>query len=410
MSNLEWAESFIFVLRERIDGILCVEIPFKWISNNLTRLVGCVKVAAERCDTGTKEQKSGAENFILSVIDFLCYLDGVIDLIAAANGDQTDEFDELPLFGIEMVWKEAKIKMKSDIASLTNRASSLGILVNKGEDKEEEEEEEVVEEEEQVVGIGEEEQSVVKRLCGGQVSLGVVSVMGFEGIGKTTLAKKVYSNSMVVRDFPCRLWATLLPDEETTSSTKKESKQVMIWSKKVRKVCSLEEFMKRLSPYLKYKKYLIVLDNLQTTKEWNMLQKILPENSNRSRILITTRNKDPVYMENGSNWHYHEKMLLSEEEGRELLEANLGDQNHIPIELEHIGKEIVSKCMGFPLRILTLSNVLSQKAANKEQWSMVLNQMSGEQVPLYLSLETTAESLLPKLKQCLFYFLLFRPD
>ncbi|KAJ0084365.1 hypothetical protein Patl1_30240 [Pistacia atlantica] len=63
--------------------------------------------------------------------------------------------------------------------------------------------------EEEAVSLEEDATLLASRLISGQGSRGVISISGGTGIGKTTLALKVYKHATVVQNFPARAWVTL---------------------------------------------------------------------------------------------------------------------------------------------------------------------------------------------------------
>ncbi|KAK2435079.1 disease resistance protein RPM1 [Trifolium repens] len=172
-------------------------------------------------------------------------------------------------------------------------------------------------EEENVVGFVHESKVVINRLIEGDSRrLNVLSVIGMGGLGKTTLARKVYNSDEVKKHFNCRAWIyvsnecrtrelllTLLQnlmlnhDYEGSSSNKikkkgkKKHKEAVNNSQDTSSL-SDDELKKRLWEYLECKKYLLVLDDLWKIQDWDELKDAFPDGNRGSRILITSRLKD----------------------------------------------------------------------------------------------------------------------
>ncbi|XP_034680702.1 probable disease resistance protein RF9 [Vitis riparia] len=84
---------------------------------------------------------------------------------------------------------------------------------------------------------------------------------------------------------------------------------------------------------------------------------------------------------------------------------------NIPPELLKLRREIVIRCGGLPLAIVRLADVLSQKDADIDEWSSVLQQLDQDQEQVWSKALSKINEDLPLYKQRrLFYFGLFPKD
>lgn len=145
----------------------------------------------------------------------------------------------------------------------------------------------------EVVGIESTRDELISWLVGGPSRRSVISVVGMGGIGKTTLAKKVYENDSVKGHFDCRVWITV-------SQSYNMKKILMTMRKHIYQAKNerapgeidiLDEIMliSQLREYLQQKKYVVVFDDVWKTEFWEVVKHALPCNDRGSRIIITTR-------------------------------------------------------------------------------------------------------------------------
>ncbi|GJS98113.1 disease resistance protein [Tanacetum coccineum] len=161
--------------------------------------------------------------------------------------------------------------------------------------------------EEIIVGLDDDLMVLLERLTGNQKQLEAISIVGMGGLGKTTLATKVFNDQFIVYHFHVRAWVTVsqaytskkdLLISLLTSIGKRAPEE--IYKLKVGKISEL------LYKSLKGKRYLIVIDDLWSAKAWDDLKMYFPNDNTRSRILLTTRLSEiAVY----ANPHDGEKLL-----------------------------------------------------------------------------------------------------
>ncbi|PSR89812.1 Disease resistance RPP8-like protein [Actinidia chinensis var. chinensis] len=376
-----------------------------------------VLVVREKSASGAR--KRAVDDFVDGVLGFISSVCRAIDLIKIHHW----RFDEVmgavkrrTLTGQERWFDEVMGEMKSMMKTLTEQERWLTYSSFPLSEQSQPHRETTTllipdinmkEKQGLAVGIEEDVQIIIARLIGGKVSRGVISIVGNEGIGKTTLAQKVYMNSMISRHFPCCAWVTVTQQFDKSSVILQIAKQAMMGVGIAEREWHPLELMWRIPRLLRLKRYLIVLDDIPTPKAWNTLQALLPQTSNGSRIIVTTRNRD-LLRDSGPDCYIHEMRVLSDEEGWTLFNTTLGFS--VPLELEQLGREIVKKYLGLPRAISAAGNFLSRKPTTWDQWSMMLNLINDDRLAVYHTLNTTAEALSPKAKDCLFYFGYFHQD
>ncbi|KAL6322642.1 hypothetical protein AAG906_015328 [Vitis piasezkii] len=120
-------------------------------------------------------------------------------------------------------------------------------------------------------------------------------------------------------------------------------------------------------------RYLIVLDDVWNTDVWRGLRSYFPAESNKSRVLITTRREDIAV---DAHSDCYKLQLLGEKESWELFLNKVGSEAVLTWPgLEEFKKEIVAKCKGLPLAIVVLGGLLSLKDLTPDSWRKVLKSM-----------------------------------
>ncbi|CAL4982972.1 unnamed protein product [Urochloa decumbens] len=142
----------------------------------------------------------------------------------------------------------------------------------------------------ELVGIDEAREEVIKILVEGDEVFKqkdqIVSIVGFGGLGKTTLANAVYEN--LREQFNC--WAFV-----TVSRTPDLVKVLMDMLTALGKnniIASNSDIIliKQLREFLKNKRYPIVIDDIWDISDWKAIKCALPDSNVGNKIITTTRN------------------------------------------------------------------------------------------------------------------------
>ncbi|XXG48861.1 hypothetical protein AAC387_Pa02g3193 [Persea americana] len=278
---------------------------------------------------------------------------------------------------------------------------------------------------EEVVGIDENKDFLIGKLTDERPKRVVVAVVGMGGLGKSTLVTKVYDSPQVKNHFECHAWITVSrsykPDElmrDMILELYKSNKEAVPDNKEavpddINKMKG-SDLVQTVINYLMNKRYVIVLDDVWETVDWNLIRVAFPNNRCGSRIMLTTRIRDVALSFEAENTLYLEPL------GKDdawLLFCNRAFLNKsCPPELESYAKSLVQKCEGLPLAIVTIGGLMLTKEKSSLEWRKVENSLSwqlsnnkkmgGMRNILLLSFD----DLPCNLKYCFLYFGLFPGD
>ncbi|KAF8377860.1 hypothetical protein HHK36_031247 [Tetracentron sinense] len=117
-------------------------------------------------------------------------------------------------------------------------------------------------EEVHVIGLQKEVKVLVKPLMKEDGRFHVVSIVGMGGLGKTTLAKKVYNHSLVKLYFECCAWVFITQQFRVIDVLQAILIKVGSFNSKERE----KDLMEKLYKVLENKRYLVVLDDIWSTE------------------------------------------------------------------------------------------------------------------------------------------------
>ncbi|TKW01633.1 hypothetical protein SEVIR_8G193500v4 [Setaria viridis] len=194
-----------------------------------------------------------------------------------------------------------------------------------------------------------------------------LAIVGFGGLGKTTLAM------VLCREFgdkfDCR--ATVLASQKfhlrtvlrslikqfhdhQAAASKHDLEGIEEWGQ--------EELKKLLARQLKDKRYHIFIDDIWSVSALESIRDSFPKSKNGSSIVVTTRFKSVAEACRRQQGRVHELKALSDDNSYELFRQIISRAPNVPTDG---AKALLKKCGGLPLAIILVAGLVASKLRSK---------------------------------------------
>ncbi|XP_019189527.1 PREDICTED: putative late blight resistance protein homolog R1B-17 [Ipomoea nil] len=205
--------------------------------------------------------------------------------------------------------------------------------------------------EDRMVGRQNDVTTIKDQLFSGFGGLKVIPIIGMLGIGKTTLARRIFEDQLVQLHFDVKIWFTM-PQKYNKIQILRHLLQSIALAEKheIKEGRTLVEMMQEC---LIDRRYLIVLDDIWSTQHWDDIKHVFPRYVEGSRILLTTRFNEVADYACTFKSNHHVMSLLDPNESWELF------CNIFPLERYRAPRfesfrshmsNVVEKCEGLPQR------------------------------------------------------------
>ncbi|KAL6841661.1 hypothetical protein ACP4OV_028490 [Aristida adscensionis] len=303
---------------------------------------------------------------------------------------------------VDKYWRK---ELRSNEAAASSAPNSIANVAAWDEDTE-------------VFGFEEECQLLEEHLLSSDPRRSVISIVGESGIGKSTLAWKVYDSITIRQKFEVRAWINVPPQIRDNDILYVIYKRLCPETDEDQPLSTQRQVHHALLEYLKDKRYLVMVDGLANLSNWNSILQSLPNNAKGSRVMLITRleDKEAAYADPKVNPLKVNK--LKKEDSVKLFKRKLfgatnqfrnkilgvSDSEQDPTKMETACNNMRDVTDGLPLAIVVLAGLLRTK--NIDEWDKVFMQLKSSDEPKHVKriLALSFDDLPSRLKSCFLYF------
>lgn len=271
----------------------------------------------------------------------------------------------------------------------------------------------------ELVGIdGKRDQELMKLLSDGDnvpsKKLKIVSVVGFGGLGKTTLVKTVYDK--IKSGFDCRAFVSAGQNADVKKLLLDIILDLGMYGSQLN---ALDEqwLIRKLGELLENKRYLIVIDDIWNENLWGNIKRAFSNKNNLGSRIITTTHIASVSKACclSANDSVYQMEPLSNDDSKKLLYDRIfGYVSGCPHEYEEVSIDILKKCGGVPLVIIATAGMLAgDQQVKLDEWHVLLSSIGHDLIEdpcweeMLRVLSFSYYELPPHLKTCLLYLSIF---
>ncbi|RZC82212.1 hypothetical protein C5167_044995 [Papaver somniferum] len=227
------------------------------------------------------------------------------------------------------------------------------------------------------VGLADDVEKIKDWIISENNELQRVGIVGMGGLGKTTLAQKIFNDKcQKLRDrFKKRIWVSVSQLVDVVQIMRTILDGLNVKSHSADSIPAT--LLKKIKVALTEKRYLIIMDDVWSLEDgwWSqILDGLTQDGRSSSCIIITTRNEEVARSMGVGELRIHRPKLLGDEDSWSLLcKVVFSSTNGIcrNPELEEVGKNIAKKCGGLPLAIKAIAGLLSIRSRPLSDWQKI---------------------------------------
>ncbi|CAL4985030.1 unnamed protein product [Urochloa decumbens] len=227
-----------------------------------------------------------------------------------------------------------------------------------------------------LVGIGDNRRQVTEWLYSEKQGSTLITVSGMGGLGKTTLVANVYEQEKI--NFTAHAWIVVSQTYDGDELLRKMLRKFGHPEPSQLTDLDNHDLKRKIKEMLSNGKCLLVLDDVWNREAYTQIADAF-QNLQTSSIIITTRQEHVASLA-----HPRRQLKLKPLEHNDAfnLFCRKAFYNRMeckcPQDLENLANNIVDRCQGLPLAIVSLGGMLSSLPAIDYVWNEMYKQLRGE--------------------------------
>ncbi|KAK2986978.1 hypothetical protein RJ640_024876 [Escallonia rubra] len=203
-----------------------------------------------------------------------------------------------------------------------------------------------------LVGIDDQVQRISSWLQDGPPDVGILSIWGIGGIGKTTIAKRVFNlnlRSFDAGSFLCDIAQTFKGSQGLLRLQKQLVSEILVGRR--RKIRSVDEGIWTIRKAMSSKRVLLVLDDVEENDQVDAILGMQNWFCPGSKIIITTRNQQFIKAHRPDNIRMVEVDTLLQTPSLKLFCWHAFGEEDPPENFTDLANRVVARCGGLPLAL-----------------------------------------------------------